>query len=146
LPYRNKKWNGTFFERISLKSLGLRIQLGHAVGEICCNACPAYNDDFVIIDNNGIHEVGLNFCGCGTAQTRTNQLLRARLFPATVVDPKSAATFRVLEQYHLLSFESKASVFEFYQGLSHLTENIGIDPPKVNFEVTMLLRSQTNLT
>ncbi|KAJ8579289.1 hypothetical protein M405DRAFT_722223, partial [Rhizopogon salebrosus TDB-379] len=114
----------------SLKSLGLRIQLGHAVGEICCNACPAYNDDFVIIDNNGIHEVGLNFCGCGTAQTRTNQLLRARLFPATVVDPKSAATFRVLKQYHLLSFESKASVFEFYQGLSRLTENIGIDPPK----------------
>jgi hypothetical protein len=84
------------------------------------------------VDNSGIHEVALDFCGCGTMQTHVKQLLRARLFPATVTDPKTAATFRVLEQFHLLSFESKASAFEFYQALARLSDNVGIDPPKVS--------------
>jgi hypothetical protein len=82
------------------------------------------------MDNTGIHKVALDFCGCGTMQTHIKQLLCARLFPATVTDPKTAATFCVLEQFHVLSFESKASAFEFYQGLARLSDNVGIDPPK----------------
>ncbi|KAG2336372.1 hypothetical protein BDR05DRAFT_953419 [Suillus weaverae] len=39
------------------------------------------------------------------------------------MDPKTATTFGVLEQYHLLSFESKASTYEFYQGLACLSDN-----------------------
>jgi hypothetical protein len=68
-------------------------------------------------------------------QTHTKQLLRERLFPATTTDPKTAATFSVLEQFHLLSFESKVSAFEFYQGLSRLSDNVGIDPPKVSYNL-----------
>ncbi|KAG1853639.1 hypothetical protein F4604DRAFT_1883371 [Suillus subluteus] len=105
-------WNGHYFEQISLKTLGLRIQLGHP-----------FNDDFIIIDTTGIHEVALDFCACGTMQTHVKQLLRARLFPATITEPKTAATFNVLEQYHKLSFESKASAFEFYHGLACLSDN-----------------------
>lgn len=126
-----QRWNGTYFERITLKTLGLRIQLGHQIGDTCCNPHRAFNDDFVIIDTTGIHEVALDFCACGTMQTHVKQLLRARLFPATITDPKTAATFGVLEQYHLLSFESKASAYEFYQGLARLSDNTGINPPKV---------------
>jgi hypothetical protein len=85
----------------------------------------------VVIDVNGIHEISLDFCECGTAQTHVKQLLRARLFPATVSDPKTALTFRVLEQYQLLSFESKASAYEYYQCLTRLSDNVGINPPKV---------------
>ncbi|KAG1780044.1 hypothetical protein EV702DRAFT_1178215 [Suillus placidus] len=113
-----------------LQSLGLRIQLGHRIGDMCCNPHRAFNNDFVIIDTTGIHEVALDFCACGTMQTHVKQLLRSRLFPATITDPKTAATFGVLEQYHLLSFESKASAFEFYQGLARLSDNTGVDPPK----------------
>ncbi|KAG1725657.1 hypothetical protein EDB19DRAFT_1897750 [Suillus lakei] len=113
-----------------LQSLGLRIQLGHRIGDMCCNPHRAFDNDFVIIDSTGIHEVGLDFCACGTMQTHVKQLLRSRLFPATVTDPKTAATFGVLEQYHLLSFESKASAFEFYQALARLSNNTGMDPPK----------------
>ncbi|KAG2115716.1 uncharacterized protein F5147DRAFT_743324 [Suillus discolor] len=113
-----------------LQSLGLRIQLGHRIGDTCCNPHRAFNDDFIIIDSTGIHEVGLDFCACGTMQTHVKQLLCSRLFPATVTDPKTAATFGVLEQYHLLSFESKASAFEFYQALARLSNNMGMDPPK----------------
>ncbi|KAG1862688.1 hypothetical protein F4604DRAFT_1882290 [Suillus subluteus] len=113
-------WNGHYFERISLKTLGLRIQLGHHMDDTCCNPHRAFNDDFIIIDTTGIHEVALDFCACRTMQTHP-----------TITEPKTAATFNVLEQYHKLSFESKASAFEFYHGLAHLSDNVGINPPKV---------------
>ncbi|KAG2743102.1 hypothetical protein P692DRAFT_201841926 [Suillus brevipes Sb2] len=67
--HRLQKWNGQYFERISLKALGLRIQLGHVTGRQCANPHRAFNDDFVIIDVLGIHEVALDFCGCAMAKT-----------------------------------------------------------------------------
>ncbi|KAG2107192.1 uncharacterized protein F5147DRAFT_746009 [Suillus discolor] len=70
-----EEWNRQFFECLSLKAMGLRIQLGHAIGESCILPRRAFNDDFVLIDANGIHEIGLDFCGCMTSQTHTKQLL-----------------------------------------------------------------------
>ncbi|KIM37573.1 hypothetical protein M413DRAFT_56267, partial [Hebeloma cylindrosporum] len=129
--HRIQEWNGVYFETSSLKKLGLRVQLGHRFGERCFNSERCTNDDFVIIDIHGIHEVGIDFCGCGKSDQRhTVQLLRANLFPATVKQPKTAATTRVLELFELLSYESKASAFEFYNTLSRLTDNTGISPPK----------------
>jgi hypothetical protein len=129
---RHKEWNGSFFQAATLKALGLRIQLGHPPGERCVRPVPATNDDFSILHVNGIHDLGLDFCGCETAQAETTQLLRAEWFPATVVKPKSAASFRLLEHFHYLNFESKASAFEFYCGLSRETNNTGVSPPKVS--------------
>ncbi|KAF9471567.1 hypothetical protein BDN70DRAFT_909334 [Pholiota conissans] len=132
-------WNGNFFVKTSLKDLGLRVQLGHVNGEQCLKPEQARNDDFVIIDTDAIHNVLLDFCGCGNiTQQHTVQLLRARLFPATVTNPKSAATFRSLEYLEILSYESKLSVFEFYQTISRCTDNTGMDPPKDRY--TSLLR------
>lgn len=111
--------------------MGIRLQLGHASGVQCINPLPAHNVDFVIIDYNGIYEVGLDFCGCAYAEPHIIQLLCVRLFPATTVDPKTAATFRALEYFQMLSFESKVSVFEFYKTAAHLTDNTGIHIPKV---------------
>lgn len=59
------------------------------------------------------------------------QLLRSRFYPATGRNPKSAATFRVLKLFHLLSFESKCSGYEFYHGLSRLTDNTGQEHTRV---------------
>ncbi|KAG1722798.1 uncharacterized protein EDB91DRAFT_1240183 [Suillus paluster] len=103
-----KHWNRSFFQKTSLKSLGLCIQLGHHIV-----------NDFVIIDVNGVHAIGLDFCGCQTAQVHVTQLLQVHLFPATTVKPKTAATFRALEHFQILSFESKVSAFEFYQMVDH---------------------------
>lgn len=89
-------------------------------------------DDFFIIHSNGLHEVGLDFCGCGMGdQLHTTQLLRARLFPATVTAPKTAATIDVLDLYDFMSYESKTSAFEFYYALERLTDNVGINAPRV---------------
>ncbi|KAF5380091.1 hypothetical protein D9615_006268 [Tricholomella constricta] len=136
--HRVKAWNKTFFEKITLKDLGLRIQLGHRVGEGCSNPKVAYGDDFVVVHVNGVHEVAVDFCNCETAQLSFVQLLRHRWYPATVSQPKSAATFAVLKHFHLLTFESKASCFEFYHALTRLSDNTGI--PKIKDRYSAFMR------
>jgi hypothetical protein len=124
-------WNGKFFESVALKTLGLRVQLGHTPGERCYNAQPVSCDEFTVIDAHGIHDVAVDFCGCETAQIRYKQLLRVRWFPATTTDPRTAATFSILELFHLLSFESKVSAYEFYHSLARRSDNTGTSPIKV---------------
>ncbi|KAG1887643.1 hypothetical protein F4604DRAFT_1674832 [Suillus subluteus] len=104
-------WNGISFQTTMLKALGVRFQLGHPIGVQCVNPIPTFNDDLVILDYNGVHEVGLNFCGCESAQPHITQLLRVHLFPTTTLDPKSAATF--------------LSAWEFYNTVARLTDNTG---------------------
>jgi len=102
-----------------LKILGLQLQLGHPLGTKCVNpiSCPA--DKFIIIDTNGIHDIGLDFCACGlSSQSHTVQLLYSHLYPATIQNPKTVATFRALEYFKLLSYVLKVSVFEYYQSLT----------------------------
>ncbi|KAJ7017666.1 hypothetical protein C8F04DRAFT_1200144 [Mycena alexandri] len=112
-------WTGRFFQKILLKSLGLRIQLGHWEGRRTCTVPErAAGDDFVIVHDHGVHKVGLDFCGCGRGGQKALQLLRAGLFPSTVINPRTAATFEVLDRFELLSYESKSSTFEFYHSLA----------------------------
>ncbi|KAJ6510913.1 hypothetical protein C8R45DRAFT_965557 [Mycena sanguinolenta] len=127
LPFhRIQRWDGAKFQKITLKALGLRIQLGHWSGtdRVCPLPLTAPNDDFVIVDNSGIHPVHLDYCNCGLGGHPTVQLLRARLWPATTTNPRSAATFSVLRRYHLLSFEAKCAALEFYQSLARETDNL----------------------
>ncbi|RXW15581.1 hypothetical protein EST38_g10274 [Candolleomyces aberdarensis] len=134
-----KMWNGSHFVKATLKELGLRIQLGHRTGETCQNPLKATNDDFVIVDYDQIHEVGLDYCGCGaTNKDQTVQLLERRFYPATTTNPKTAATFRVLEVFEMLQYEAKVSVFEFYQTIARLTDNTGLNEPKNRY--TSMLR------
>ncbi|KAJ7817065.1 hypothetical protein B0H13DRAFT_426053 [Mycena leptocephala] len=126
LPFHGiEQWTGLSFERVTLKMLGLRIQLGHWRGhDICPVPTPCAGDDFVIVDNGGVHEVGLDFCGCGLGGLPTTQLLRASLWAATTTSPRTAATFAVLRRFQLLSFESKCGAYEFYQSLARESDNI----------------------
>ncbi|KAH7905404.1 hypothetical protein BJ138DRAFT_1230024 [Hygrophoropsis aurantiaca] len=126
--HRVEEWTGRFFQRQTLKSLGLRIQLNHSPADKCYHKQPANGDDFVVIDVHGIHEIGLDFCGCPGAPVRWKQLIRARLFGATVTDPRSAATFAVVEHFQLLSLESKVSAYEFYHSVARRTDNTGLSP------------------
>ncbi|KAJ7662673.1 hypothetical protein DFH06DRAFT_1325031 [Mycena polygramma] len=140
-------WTGSWFEKTTLKKMGLRIQLGHwhQRERRCTLPVRAAGDDFVIVDGDAVHEVGLDFCGCGGG-SHTKQLLRAQLFPATVQQPRTAATFSVLRQYHLLSFESKCSTYEFYHSLARATDNTGLDPTKDRYhEFWRMTRMWRNL-
>jgi len=105
--------------------------LGHPVGERCPGPQSTSKDGFVVVHNNGIHMVSLTFCGCETAETHYRQLLRVRWLPATSDRPRTAATFHVLEDFHLVLLESKLSCYDFYNALARRTDNTGLHPPKV---------------
>ncbi|KAG1762145.1 hypothetical protein EDD22DRAFT_979916 [Suillus occidentalis] len=140
--HRIKQWKDDFFHTVSLMSLGLRVQLGHRPGEECNSRRAAYDDDFVVIDVHGIHEIKLDYCGCAHAPSRYKQLLRARWFPATTIDPRTAATFAVLQLFHLLSFESKVSAYEFYHSLTRRTDNVGTKPIRDRYSVFLRIVSE----
>ena len=121
-------WNGSFFERTTLKELGLKIQLGHPAGDECLSPKQAFNDDFTVIDSNGIHSVSLQYCDCQHSLCPTIQLLRAKLFPSTTIEPRTAATFDVLETFQMLSFTSKTTAYDYYKSLQARTDNTGTLP------------------
>ncbi|KAI0682359.1 hypothetical protein C8T65DRAFT_597017, partial [Cerioporus squamosus] len=142
-PLHRIKWQPSgWFQRSSLKSLGLRVQLGHEPGNKCWNPKRAFGDDFFVLDVSGIHEVGVDFCGCQRALPHFMQLLRARWYPATYTDPRTASTFRLLEDFHLMSTQSKVSGWEYYTTLSRRTDNTGVQPSKVRSLPSFMLMAR----
>ncbi|KAK7024195.1 hypothetical protein VNI00_016503 [Paramarasmius palmivorus] len=125
-------WNGTHFERISLRRLGLVIQLDHPDGSRC--PLPAKGPaEFTVLDITGLHHVSLNFCGCTSSvwsqtrvqQQRWEQLLLYEWFPSTTTRPKTACTFCCLHQFHLMTLTGKITAFDYYRSLERLTDNTG---------------------
>jgi hypothetical protein len=134
-----QRWENGWFRRCTLKSLGVRIQLGHRVGEVCPNPSTAAGDDFVVITTQGIEEVGLDYCDCGTTKAKSVQLLRMRLYPATGTNPRSAATFASLRRFAHMTLESKCSPYEFYHSLVRETDNTGLEPSRVSVLLSGLI-------
>ncbi|KAH8103218.1 hypothetical protein DFH11DRAFT_1692670 [Phellopilus nigrolimitatus] len=94
--HRLEVWNGDFFEKTSLRALGLRVQLGH--------------DAF-------------DMCSCGEASLPFVQLLRAGLFPATIDRPRTAFTFDMLDTFHELTLQGKTNAYDFYKSTLRRTDN-----------------------
>jgi hypothetical protein len=125
-----QEWNGIFFAKTSLRHLGLRIQFGHAPREACGNPQPGYSE-FVVLHDNGIHSVHVDFCGCDS-QRRDEpyiQLLQGGWYPATDERPQTAATFLMLDKFHVNTLQAKTTAYDFYTVLERLTDNTGIKPP-----------------
>ncbi|KAJ7584153.1 hypothetical protein C8J56DRAFT_1054689 [Mycena floridula] len=115
-----------FFVKVPLRKLGLRLQLGHEDGSRCSAPTPSKGDLFTIIDVHAIHEVSLDFCGCGTGGRLASQLLRVRLYPATTRVPTIAATFAALDYFQILSFESKLNLHDYYGTILRQTDNMDL--------------------
>jgi len=83
------------------------------------------DDDPVItvIDRSGVHEIRVRWCCCPNAPERDMQLMEAGLFPATFRNPKTAFTFRVLEEFHLDNLECKTTPSQFFTRLRRLTND-----------------------
>ncbi|KAJ7814729.1 hypothetical protein B0H13DRAFT_2218818, partial [Mycena leptocephala] len=135
-------WSDGFFKKSSLKSLGLRIQLGHPLGQPCPNPARSAGDDFVIVTAHTIDEVALDFCNCSQSKPRPTQLLRMRLYPATGTNPRSAATFAALDRFNMMCLESKCSAYEFYNSLARETDNTGLEPSRERYEEFLRMTRQ----
>lgn len=88
-----------------------------------------------VLHTNGIHSVNVKFCTCASVP-RHVQLLRARLFPATVNQPQACATFELLRYVHILMLQSNISAYNVYHTLERLTDNSGITDIKVCIMIT----------
>ncbi|KAJ7016855.1 hypothetical protein C8F04DRAFT_1215328 [Mycena alexandri] len=123
-----EEWNDEYFERRSLYELGLVVQLGHPPGYACPTAHAA-DKDFTVIDVTGVHTVRLNFCECDSRILHRQQLMHVRLWPATVKNPQTCATFAVIRLFQTLNCLGKVSAHDFVRTLELLTNNDGLTPP-----------------
>ncbi|KAJ3716228.1 hypothetical protein C8R42DRAFT_589224, partial [Lentinula raphanica] len=123
-----EKWNGSYFERIPLQQMGLSVQLGHSCDSIC--PAPRIVKNFTVIHTNGIHQVTALFCNCVNryaAGEWRQQLHRRRWFAATHLQPETAATYEVLNHFHVLTLQGKVTTYDYYTGLEKLYDNLGTE-------------------
>ncbi|KAJ7019263.1 hypothetical protein C8F04DRAFT_913208, partial [Mycena alexandri] len=139
-PLHNiERWDGQVFQRCSLKSLGLRVQLGHSDGSTCSEPAQLH-PKFVVLHTNGIHEVNVDACDCEhrlLAGPPEVQLLRVGWFPATDSRPRTCATLAVMDVFVLSTQQSKTTIYDFYKTLEKLTNNSG---GKVPYRYNTFLR------
>lgn len=126
-----ERWNGSFFERKDLSQLGHVINLGHGG-----KSCP-YSEDpkrLIVTDCNGIHDTKVAFCGCIRSGKEYTQLMKARLFPGSIDQPKMCFTFAVLKSFHMHCQVSKKSAYDFITALRRLTNNAFRDDVLVSLD------------
>ncbi|KAK0228962.1 hypothetical protein IW262DRAFT_1265202 [Armillaria fumosa] len=68
---------------------------------------------FTLIDCNGMHGMHAQFCSCLGVPNRVEQLLLARMCPATVEYPATAFRFNVLDHFLYTHLEGKLSMYDF---------------------------------
>ncbi|KAK7022727.1 hypothetical protein VNI00_017003 [Paramarasmius palmivorus] len=127
------EWNGDFFEKTSLRAMGLIIQLNH-MGMECVKARKCHSK-MRVLHTNGIHEVDIRFCHCHKRIDQFRQLLRRGLYPSTVNEGHitTCATFAYLETLRVMSSTTKGSTHDFYRALEKLTDNTGLVLPKSRY-------------
>jgi hypothetical protein len=126
-----QRWTGSRFVEVSLKSIGLKVQLNH--GSMHCeNPLPSHAA-LLVIHTNGIHEVAIQYCGCPRKIAADIQLLRRGFYPASQKSVKTCATFTLLDLLHKFALASKGSTYDFYRALEKLTNNTGIAVPKLRY-------------
>ncbi|KAL0058117.1 hypothetical protein AAF712_015211 [Marasmius tenuissimus] len=118
-----EEWNGMYFERKDPSELGLIISLGHNGGRCPAIGHPCSPLTFTIVDCNGIHTAKVEYCQCPNAPNRFQQLLEARLFPASVDKPETTFTFELLKDNHLHGLSSKKTSHDFMYALRMKTDN-----------------------
>ncbi|KAJ7149097.1 hypothetical protein C8R46DRAFT_1009634 [Mycena filopes] len=127
-----EEWQDDFFHPRTMRDLGLRFQIGHHKGVQCGFVRRApIGEGFVVLDNNGIHELDVDFCSCPGAVSEVAQLLNIGWFPATSKEPQTAATLSLLRRFHTLNLQARLPAYDFYNALVLLRNGSGLHkPPK----------------
>ncbi|RDX42700.1 hypothetical protein OH76DRAFT_1362279 [Lentinus brumalis] len=138
--HRIQRWDGTFFNNVTLRDLGLFVRPAHLDGSSCLTCRPGLEGltPITIIHANGLHVVNLQFCSCVEEERRT-LFLRLSWWPATATDPRTCATFFVLKQFHLLNLQGKLTIYDFYKSLELATDNTGLQKIPVS-AMTLMVR------
>ncbi|KAJ7490188.1 hypothetical protein B0H11DRAFT_1719325 [Mycena galericulata] len=120
-----KEWSGHFWTSTTLRDIGLVYQMGHE-GRPCPAPAPAIRS-MVVIDTNGIHRVSFRYCCCdeGRAVRNLSQLMRNAWYPASLTDPTTCATYKVLEMFRLMTVVGNVNARDFVTALERRTQALG---------------------
>ncbi|PPQ79259.1 hypothetical protein CVT24_007540 [Panaeolus cyanescens] len=132
--HRIQQWNGTYFVDVSLKSMGLRVQLNHLSPSSTCPVPRTCHVNLIVLHTNGIHEVAFDYCGCSRSVPDYIQLLRRRIYPASQQVIKTCASFELLELFHKIALTTKASTHDLYEAINKLTDSTGLFIPKSKYK------------
>lgn len=135
--HKLSKWNGSYFERTSLRALGHVLHLGHH-GLPCGSFHSSYDDKTIsITDSSGVQDFTVRYCTCtspefsGKPTPRGTQLWRVGLFPATFKDPAATFTSRVFRDFHLLTVQGSLNAQDFLTFVRRKTNNAFLSEVKV---------------
>ncbi|KAG2108071.1 uncharacterized protein F5147DRAFT_745887 [Suillus discolor] len=77
-----------------------------------------------IVDKSGVHTHIVKYCTCPEADTADIQLFNMGLFPASFIEPKTAFTFDVLDDFLLDNLECGTSAMNYYSKLRRMTTSV----------------------
>ncbi|KAF8431530.1 hypothetical protein L210DRAFT_3507864 [Boletus edulis BED1] len=85
---------------------------------------PSHSDYLTIVDVTGVHFITVNYCHCPGSLPVHQQLLRGRLFPATLQRLSTAFTFHVLDDFIRDNLECGTSGSNYFSKLRRITSNV----------------------
>ncbi|KAK7020596.1 hypothetical protein VNI00_017725 [Paramarasmius palmivorus] len=139
--YQDSEWKSGYFRQIPIKDIGIHVHLGHRPGQVC-ERPQQTQGDFVVLTPTGIHDVVVFFCGCNPAIDHKQQLLEVGWWPSSYKDPRSAATFDLLRQFHALNLQSQTPPTDFYRTLEKLSDGSGLSKPPDRLAQFMIMVRQ----
>lgn len=114
------QWNGKYFQSITLQAMGFLLHCGHG-GSPCPRNEGKDIGELTVMDVDRVHTHTVAWCGCVSAPERWKQLLRMKLYPASIHFPRTAFTFRLLRYYSIDTLECGATASSFMTKLQRLT-------------------------
>ena len=135
-------WNSRFFERKDFSELGGTVHLGHGGAP-----CPGRSLDLnsrskmCVTHTNGVHITSVVYCNCPRAEDAWKQLLRCRIFPATLSRPYYTFTVAFLRLSHALALNAHSSAYKLAKTFRRLTD----DAFYHNLPVSLAIQSVSNL-
>ncbi|KAK7053871.1 CxC2 domain-containing protein [Favolaschia claudopus] len=121
-----ERWNGRFWVKSSLASLGCVYQLGH--GGFRCPRPASHPREMVVLHFPNIFTIKYRYCGCDVSDHANNlqQLLRNGWYPATTVDPATCATIATLKIFRLLNVVGNLTVHDFIKTVERSSDAAGL--------------------
>ncbi|KAK0493407.1 hypothetical protein EDD18DRAFT_1108187 [Armillaria luteobubalina] len=102
-------WNGSYFDKVSLRDLGMQYQVRHLAGEICPHPRPAFESTM---------SPWTSVPACGNVHSPCS--CKAHGFSLAMdTEPCTAIMTMALEQFQMLTFMGKILAYEYYHSLDN---------------------------
>ncbi|KAA1476902.1 hypothetical protein DENSPDRAFT_785705, partial [Dentipellis sp. KUC8613] len=81
------------------------------------------NPLLLLINSSGAHQLNVVWCTCQTAKTHAMQLFDIGLLPSSFKAPRTAFSFRALDEFYLANVECKMTAYHYYLLIRRRTSN-----------------------